>query len=151
MMGASEVIARQSVEIPFELWLLLVVVTGGLYLLAKLFSGKRKISILDNDSLLKDVAMGLLSRESGQEGIDRAFDKYDVKQEERSLITNLVRVTLHEILSLDESQIDPAKTVLNALESRNIPTDLARRLLIIASDALAVCQAKADAVDRAPI
>jgi hypothetical protein len=119
-------------EVPFEIWIVLVLCTGGIYLilviyrsLSEAYASRRRDTLdpLDLWLVLREITEAVLS-DHEDDRLRQVWTKYRVSEGQRSPLIAMVKVTLGEIFSSDGHGID-ALEIKKSLVSRGVPEDIA--------------------------
>jgi hypothetical protein len=97
------------VEVPFEIWIILVICSGGLYLIVALIRNgnsarERSQTAPDLTPLFREVANAILSDDNEEEVLGRIWTKFGIDAGARSSIVIVVKVAMSEIFN--EQQVD---------------------------------------------
>jgi hypothetical protein len=129
----SKALVLARVEVPFEIWIILVVCTGGIYLLIAIFrrepdarASKKQVEV-DLVELLTEVMSAVLS-EQEEEKLKRIWSKYPVLEEQRTQIVLMSKIALSEFFSTNFDDQTTNK-VKDSLVSRGLSEGMASELM----------------------
>jgi hypothetical protein len=124
-----------EVRVPFELWIFLVICTGGIYLLVGIFpkaqrthrSGSNR-SEPDIVPMLIEVAAPVLS-ENEDDKLKPILVKHSLSEQQGVQLVMLTRLTLSEFFRIQEIGEGTPEKIRKELVSRGIPDSMAAQLV----------------------
>jgi hypothetical protein len=149
MIESKALVLARGVEVPFEIWIVLVICTGGIYLIVALFRrdsdgvvSSRTVEI-DLQSLFAEVVAAVLNERS-EERLKLVWSKYPVSEELRTQIVLMTNIALKEFFSVEEFNEGTMGKLKDSLVSDGIPENFAAQLLLAISHAVTSARAAHD-------
>jgi hypothetical protein len=130
MTSAPDLILAK-VEVPFELWLVLVICTGGIYLIIaviRYFSEDRtgtERTAIDLEVIFSEVIAAVLS-DREEEKLGSIFLKYSFNEDQKAQLVTMVKLAVAEFATADTYDVASLQEKLIAY---GIPDEIAKKLI----------------------
>ncbi|MBR0724808.1 hypothetical protein [Bradyrhizobium manausense] len=121
------------VEVPFEIWIVLVVCTGGIYLIVFLFRREPEAPVaqraeLELGALLGDITTAVMGGRE-EEILKLVWSRYPVQEERKAWLVGITKLGLNEVLSSDEISVGSLEDAKKRLVAGGMPQDFAEQLV----------------------
>ena len=135
MLNSHGPVLARGIEVPFEIWIILVICTGGIYLFVAIFRGDEVVASparadeVDLGSLFADVVIAVMG-DREEENLQLIWSKYSVSEDQRMQIVLMTKLALNEFFTAEDSSEETMGKIKQSLVSNGVPEGLASLLLV---------------------